>query len=232
MVLSFERASNDPLAPLLPQVEETLPTYAVLLSKDPTTGRYRATVPDLPGFACEGNTPEEATAIIRDAVTAWMHAAQGNGLSVPPPLEHRLETIQIGSEAAVLDTRSAAEQFAEVVSKILDLTESARREFLIAEAAVMDDRFTDATRHVEWSTDLLLQAGSVLSGTHPRGPLERVYKLLEYGISRSRQGARLGLQGTCEQNVECVGRAEEFYVQGIEAIKSALGELRRFVLQS
>lgn len=232
MVLSFERASRDPLAPLLPHPEEALPTYDVLLSKDPTTGRYRATVPDLPGFTCEGSTADEATAIIRDAVTAWMHAARSNGIDVPAPTEHRLEMIRIGGAAAAPDTRSAAEQFAEIVAKILDLTEAARREFLVAEAAVMDERFADATRHVEWSTDLLLQAGSVLSGTHPHGQLERVHKLLEYGITRSGQGARLGLQGTCEQDVECVRRAEEFYVQGIEAIKSALGELRRFILQA
>jgi hypothetical protein len=62
--------------------------------------------------------------------------------------------------------------------------------------------------------------------------LERVYTLLEYGIAQSMQGARLGLQGSCERNVETVRQAEELCVSGMEATKSALAELRRFVDES
>jgi predicted RNase H-like HicB family nuclease len=232
MVLSFERASHDPLAPLMPRLGAAAPTYAVLLSRDADTGRYRATVPDLPGFKCEADSAAEATAIIRDAVTAWIHTMHSSGKEVPPSVEHSLVMIEIGLPADEPDERSAAQQFAEVVTRVFDLTEQARREFLIAESAVNDERFPDATRHAEWSIDLLMQAGNVLSGARPHGELERVYTLLEYGIARSMQGARLGLQGTCEHDVETVRQAEEFCVSGMEATKSALAELRRFVDQS
>ena len=232
MVLSFERASRDPLTPLMPRLGDAAPTYAVLISRDADTGRFRATVPDLPGFKCEADSAAEATAIIRDAVTAWIHTMHSSGKDVPTPVEHSLESIEIGLPADIPDERSAAQQFAEVVTRVIDLTEGARREFLIAEGAVNDERFPDATRHVEWSIDLLMQAGNVLSGARPHGELERVYTLLEYGIARSMQGARLGLQGTCEHNVETVRQAEEYCVSGMEATKSALAELRRFVDQS
>jgi predicted RNase H-like HicB family nuclease len=232
MVLSFERAASDHLTPLMPQLDDASSTYAVLLSRDAATGRYRATVPDLPGFKCEADSPAEATSIIRDAVSAWMHTMRSNGKCVPEPVEHTLAMIEIGSEPSLLDERSAAQQFAEVVSHVLDLTEQARREFLVAEAAVMDERFTDAIRHAEWSMDLLMQAHTVLSEFQPHGELERVHKLFSYGIAQSMQGARTGLQGTCEQDVETVRRAEELYVQGMEAIKTGLAELRRFVTQS
>jgi hypothetical protein len=169
---------------------------------------------------------------MRDAVTAWMQTMHSNGKSVPEPVDHSLEMIEIGSEVARPDGRSAARQFAEVISHVFDLTEQARREFLVAEGAVMDERFADATRHVEWCTDLLMQARTVLSEFQPHGELERVHKLFGYGIAQCMQGARTGLQGTCEQDIETVRRAEEFYVQGMEAIKTGLAELRRFVTQS
>lgn len=232
MVLSFERASNDPLAPLMPRLDVVAPTYAVLLSQDAVTGRYRATVPDLPGFKCEAGSAAEATAIIRDAVTAWIYTMHSSGKDVPTPVEHSLEMIEIGVLTDRPDERTAAQQFAEVVTRVFELTEQARREFLTAEGAVNDYRFPDATRHVEWSIDLLMQARNVLSGARPHGELERVHTLLEYGIAQSMQGARLGLQGTCEQDVETVRRAEEFCVSGMEAIKSALAELRRLVIES
>jgi predicted RNase H-like HicB family nuclease len=232
MVLSFERAASDHLAPLMPHLDDASSTYAVLVSHDTDTGRYRATVPDLPGFKCEAASPAEARAIIRDAVTAWMQTMRSNGKSVPKPVEQTLDMVEMGSKAAMPDERSAAKQFAEIVTHVFDLTEQARREFLIGEGAVMDQRFADATRHVEWCTDLLMQARVVLGGARPHGELERVHKLLEYGIAQSMQGARMGLQGTCEQDFETVRRAEEFCVQGMEATKTALTELRRFVTES
>jgi predicted RNase H-like HicB family nuclease len=232
MALSFEPASSDRLAPLMPRLDDPSSTYAVLLSHDPTTGRYRATVPDLPGFKCEAGSPAEAKAIIQDAVTAWIRTMRSSGKSVPEPVDHSLEMIVIGPETAMPDARSAAQQFAEVVSHVFDLTEQARGEFLVAEGAVLDERFADATRHVEWCTDLLMQARTVLSEFQPHGELERVHKLFNYGIAQSMQGARTGLRGTCEQDITTMRRAEEFYVQGMEAIKTGLAELRRFVKQS
>lgn len=231
MVLSLERSSRDPLAPLMPHLDTAKSTYAVLLTHDAAAGRYRATVPDLPGFKCEAASAAEAKEIIRDAVTAWMNTMRSSGKNVPEPAEHALETIEVGTEAESPDDRSAAQQFAEFVSQVFDLTEQARSEFLVAESAVMDLRFADATRHVEWCADLLMQARTLLSKSQPHGELERVHSLLQYGIASAIQGARLGLQGSCEQDIETVRRAEEIYVQGMEAIKSGLAELRRFVTQ-
>jgi hypothetical protein len=46
------------------------------------------------------------------------------------------------------------------------------------------------------------------------------------------RAARMGLQGTCEHEIDAVRQAEEYYIQGMEAIKTGLAELRRFVTQS
>lgn len=48
-------------------------------------GGFVAIVPDLPGCMSDGETPEEAVANVRDAIYAWIEAAQDVGHSVPPP---------------------------------------------------------------------------------------------------------------------------------------------------
>jgi antitoxin HicB len=48
-------------------------------------GGFLATVPDLPGCASDGETPEEALANVRDAVEAWIEEARGLGRAVPAP---------------------------------------------------------------------------------------------------------------------------------------------------
>ena len=48
-------------------------------------GGYLATVPDLPGCMSDGETPEEAIINVRDAILAWMEAADDMGHPVPPP---------------------------------------------------------------------------------------------------------------------------------------------------
>ncbi len=48
-------------------------------------GGFLATVPDLPGCMSDGETPEEALANVRDAVTAWIDEARALGRTVPAP---------------------------------------------------------------------------------------------------------------------------------------------------
>jgi len=48
-------------------------------------GGFLATVPDLPGCASDGETPEEALANGRDAIAAWIEEARALGRPVPKP---------------------------------------------------------------------------------------------------------------------------------------------------
>jgi predicted RNase H-like HicB family nuclease len=47
-------------------------------------GGFLATVPDLPGCMCDGETPEEAITNARDVVLCWMEAAEEMGRPAPP----------------------------------------------------------------------------------------------------------------------------------------------------
>ena len=51
-------------------------------------GGFLATAPDLPGCMSDGETPEEALANVRDAITAWIEEARSLGRAVPKP-SHR-----------------------------------------------------------------------------------------------------------------------------------------------
>jgi hypothetical protein len=55
---------------------------------------------------------------------------------------------------------------------------------------------------------------------------------MDYSIALAMQGARKGLQGTCERNVDGVRAAEDIYVSGMEASRAALSELRRLMGQT
>lgn len=61
--------------------------YSVLVSPLPKEegGGFLATVPDLPGCASDGETPEEAIANVQDAIAAWIEAAVEMGHPVPKP---------------------------------------------------------------------------------------------------------------------------------------------------
>ena len=48
-------------------------------------GGFVATVPDLPGCMSDGETPEDALASVRDAITAWIDEARALGRPVPAP---------------------------------------------------------------------------------------------------------------------------------------------------
>jgi predicted RNase H-like HicB family nuclease len=61
--------------------------YPVLIEplSDDDGGGFLATVPDLPGCMSDGETPEEALANVRDAVTAWIEEARELGRAIPAP---------------------------------------------------------------------------------------------------------------------------------------------------
>ncbi len=52
-------------------------------------GGFSAVVPDLPGCMSDGETPEEAIANVRDAIAAWIEAAEEMGRPVPAPTPAR-----------------------------------------------------------------------------------------------------------------------------------------------
>jgi predicted RNase H-like HicB family nuclease len=61
--------------------------YPVLIEplSDEDGGGFLATVPDLPGCMSDGETPEEALVNIRDAILAWIEAAEDMGRPIPEP---------------------------------------------------------------------------------------------------------------------------------------------------
>jgi antitoxin HicB len=72
------------------------PTAKDLTTEDIDTHGYRlelyrdidgwaVEVPDLPGAAGAGDTPDEAIALAADAIEGWIEAAKGEGRPVPPP---------------------------------------------------------------------------------------------------------------------------------------------------
>ena len=48
-------------------------------------GGFLATVPDLPGYMSDGETPEEAIANVMDAIEEWIDASRRLGRDVPNP---------------------------------------------------------------------------------------------------------------------------------------------------
>jgi predicted RNase H-like HicB family nuclease len=48
-------------------------------------GGYIADVPDLNSCSAFGNTPEQALAEVRQALQAWLEAAQAQGKPIPKP---------------------------------------------------------------------------------------------------------------------------------------------------
>ena len=57
--------------------------YAVVLLVDPEDGGYPALVPALPGCESEGETEDEALAMIQDAAAGYFAAAAELGEDVP-----------------------------------------------------------------------------------------------------------------------------------------------------
>jgi antitoxin HicB len=61
--------------------------YAIIVEPLPAEdgGGFIATVPDLPGCMCDGETPQEALAKVQDAIAVWIEAAKDVGHVVPEP---------------------------------------------------------------------------------------------------------------------------------------------------
>ncbi|HUZ91128.1 MAG TPA: type II toxin-antitoxin system HicB family antitoxin [Methylocella sp.] len=51
-------------------------------------GGFVAFVPDLPGCMSDGETPEQALANVKDAISVWIEAARDIGHKVPEPSKH------------------------------------------------------------------------------------------------------------------------------------------------
>jgi antitoxin HicB len=66
--------------------------YPVFIEPLPSEdgGGFIATAPDLPGCMSDGETPEEALANVRDAITAWVEEARALGRSVPKPSQRHV----------------------------------------------------------------------------------------------------------------------------------------------
>lgn len=58
--------------------------YRIEMYRD-EDGSWAAEVPELPGCVAAGDTPDEAVAMIEDAIEAWIEAAASDGRPVPPP---------------------------------------------------------------------------------------------------------------------------------------------------
>lgn len=64
--------------------------YSVLVSPLSVEdgGGFLATVPDLPGCASDGETPQEALANVQDAIESWLEAASELAREIPVPSKH------------------------------------------------------------------------------------------------------------------------------------------------
>ncbi len=57
--------------------------YAVIIEKGPTS--YGAYVPDLPGCIAAGETEEEVSKLIREAIDFHIDGLRQDGRPIPPP---------------------------------------------------------------------------------------------------------------------------------------------------
>lgn len=78
-----------PESPVGPEVERKVQEllrrpYRMVVRGDPEEG-YLATAPELPGCVTAGETPEEAMALLRDAMYGWLVVAVERGDAVPEP---------------------------------------------------------------------------------------------------------------------------------------------------
>lgn len=63
--------------------------YTVVIER--SEGRYGAFVPDLPGCVAVGDTEEEVTALIREAIRFHIEGLQRDGEPVPPASARSIE---------------------------------------------------------------------------------------------------------------------------------------------
>ena len=58
-------------------------------------GGYIVNCPQLPGCVTQGETMEEALAMIKDAIQGYIASLQSHGEPVPPSLEERIEKAEV-----------------------------------------------------------------------------------------------------------------------------------------
>jgi antitoxin HicB len=66
--------------------------YEVVLTPE-EDGRYSVTVPALPGCVSQGETREEALAMIREAIELYLESLEAHGDPVPGPIEIERVTV-------------------------------------------------------------------------------------------------------------------------------------------
>jgi predicted RNase H-like HicB family nuclease len=78
-------------------------SYTVLF-EPAEEGGYVATCPALPGLVTEGDSLEEARAMVKDAIHAYIESLHKDGLPIPPNKEIKLnpvkEEVRVPVEAA------------------------------------------------------------------------------------------------------------------------------------
>jgi antitoxin HicB len=58
----------------------------------PDEGGWFTSIPDLPGCMSQGDTPQEALEMIRDAQRLWLRTALEDGKTIPPPATEQEQT--------------------------------------------------------------------------------------------------------------------------------------------
>jgi predicted RNase H-like HicB family nuclease len=67
--------------------------YRVLIEQD-EDGIFVAEVPSLPGCISQGNTREEATENIKEAISLYLESLEAHNEPVPPPITEEL--VEVG----------------------------------------------------------------------------------------------------------------------------------------
>ncbi len=66
--------------------------YAVVLQPE-DEGGFSVFVPELPGCVSQGETREEALAMIKEAIAVYLESLEAHGDPVPPPVELEQVTV-------------------------------------------------------------------------------------------------------------------------------------------
>ena len=66
-------------------------TFRVVVGRDPETGDYSAVCPELPGCASAGETAEEATSNIREAIELYLRPGE-----IDLPQDAKLFEVTVG----------------------------------------------------------------------------------------------------------------------------------------
>ena len=71
--------------------------YEVVLTSE-SDGGYSVTVPALPGCTSQGETREQALAMIREAIEPYLESLEAHGDPTPPPIEIERVTVRSAGE--------------------------------------------------------------------------------------------------------------------------------------